>query len=661
MAINPALLICAPMLQDLLVDVNGQPMAGGTITCYSNTDPSILKNWYYQSGSSPGPFTYLPLDNPLTLSAAGTITDPNGVDTLPFYYPWSESDPTVAETYYIVIVNAAMTNTITRSDFPYNTGSGGGGGGGGGGGNPGVNAENYVINNRFWRNIGTATLSSVTATTPYTVCPSQHDGFQYPDIVFIKDAAVNTDSCAFLKFPTSLSSILKMDITPEFYLQHTCTTNNPGETYKYYQFPLSLHLATLVAQPFTVTIQAQNVGGTGPGQGVISLYLQQGTGTGTAPPAASPIGTATLSSGWLKYTFTSVTPGNSGVAIGAGGDDALYLQVWMPIDVACTINFCLPSFYLGAGGGTVPVNDFSTYDQIDAIINSPRTGDIRTSVNSFYPWGWVPMNNGTIGNASSNATARANQDTWQLFNLIWTFAVTYDSGSDSNPIAQMYTSAGAATNYGATAIADFSANKALALTQMLGNVIMGTVPIAALTALYSQSVAATSSGGILFTLATASPAVFYTGQPVTFTAGTYPDGILANAVYYVVNPSPSSLSMTATFNVAISFANAIAGTTVSYSTAGSTVVAIFQTSGAQIGEYDHTMLNGEMVAHYHLEAYSTTNTPVTRYGSTSVGGSIANYSATGNSGLAPNTSTVGGNNPFNILQPATLYNIFIKL
>src|SRR5271163_2202471 len=87
-------LVAAPMLQDSFVDKDGTPMSGGTITCYHDNSRTTLKNWYYQSGT-PGAYTYITLPNPLTLSAAGTICDINGVDTIPFFYPWSETDETV--------------------------------------------------------------------------------------------------------------------------------------------------------------------------------------------------------------------------------------------------------------------------------------------------------------------------------------------------------------------------------------------------------------------------------------------------------------------------------------------------------------------------------------------------------------------------------------
>ena len=52
MAINPALLIAAPVLQNYLVNKDdGLPMANGVVTMYRDNSRTTLKNWYYQSGS----------------------------------------------------------------------------------------------------------------------------------------------------------------------------------------------------------------------------------------------------------------------------------------------------------------------------------------------------------------------------------------------------------------------------------------------------------------------------------------------------------------------------------------------------------------------------------------------------------------------------------
>jgi hypothetical protein len=446
MPINPDLLIAAAILQDGFVEKDGTPMSAGVITCYRDNSRTTLKNWYYQSSNfadASGNYTFSPLPNPLTLSAAGTICDINGVDTIPFFYPYDENDQTQPQPYYITIVNYAQTNQITRPNFPYNpqeednTGEG--------------SVDNFIINNVFWRNAGTVNLQAVTQQV---VCPSQHDGFQFPDIQFIKNNTNGQDTLTFTKFPLSSQPILTGDITPEYYINHTCSNAPTGETQKMYQFPISLHVNTLNAVQFTCTIQAQNVGGTAPGENTINLFIFQDTGTGTATIPPSLIGSITLNPAWTKYEFTNVFPNTGGITLSQVGNDALYLQVQMPLNINCSINFTKPSIYLI---DTAPTNSFQTYDQIDPIINGFRTGDIRTSLNSFAPYGWVPANDGTIGSASSGATTRANVDTWPLYELIW--------GAVSDTYAPV------SGGRGVSAYADFIANKPMALTKTLSRFI----------------------------------------------------------------------------------------------------------------------------------------------------------------------------------------------
>lgn len=85
--------------------------------------------------------------------------------------------------------------------------------------------------------------------------------------------------------------------------------------------------------------------------------------------------------------------------------------------------------------------------------NYVHTGDIKFGLYSSAPAGWVKMNGGTIGNASSGAT-RANADTSALFALLWALNAT------DSPILD---SAGAGSTRGASAAADFAANKRLTI------------------------------------------------------------------------------------------------------------------------------------------------------------------------------------------------------
>jgi len=665
-------LVAAPMLQDFLIDKDGTPMSSGTVTCYHDNSRTTLKNWYYQSGT-PGNYTYITLPNPLTLSAAGTICDINGVDTIPFYYPWSETNENIADPYYITIVNFAQTNQITRANFPFEGSSGS---------SPvttGISFNNLVTNNGFWRNIQpniTNTSPSFTSFTysssnmtqlPYgptlygiTVAPSQHDGFRMPDIQFLKNNFSATDIVTFTPFPLSLSQPVNNGIAPEYYINHQC--QSPGgsaETQKCYQFPISLHVNTLSNVPFTFSIQAQSGGS---GTNTIKVFILQDTGTGgTAVPVGAPLLTITPNNSWQTYTVSSVFPTTSGLILGTGADDGLYLQVQMPLNAACNINFTKPSIYL-TQNQVIPANDFQTYDQVDAIINSPRTGDIRTSLNAFYPYGWAPMNDGTLGNPSSNATTRKSSDAWQLFNLIWTLCAPFSASGagTTNPLAQMYNSSGMAVGYGpninspTTAYQDFTSNNQLSLSKMMGKVIQGTVPIAALLAAtpsitgFSSVVTASSSSGVLFTTSASNLLNLYLGNTVTFTSSTTLVNVSANAIYYIVPQSST------TFNIAVSFANAISGNSANYvgftGAETGTITAYLQTTASVEGEYAHKQLMPELAAHNHTYIHYTTN---------NLGQSGSNSFFVTNG--TDTTGTTGSSTPFNVTQPGTFYNMFIKL
>lgn len=76
------------------------------------------------------------------------------------------------------------------------------------------------------------------------------------------------------------------------------------------------------------------------------------------------------------------------------------------------------------------------------------------------PAGWVLASGKTIGSVTSGATERANADTSALFSLLW--------GSTTNAVLPIQDSSGAASTRGATAAADFAANKRMPLPDMRG-------------------------------------------------------------------------------------------------------------------------------------------------------------------------------------------------
>ncbi len=93
------------------------------------------------------------------------------------------------------------------------------------------------------------------------------------------------------------------------------------------------------------------------------------------------------------------------------------------------------------------------------------TGAVQGFRMKTAPSGWVKENGGTIGNASSGATTRANADTLNLFTNQW--------NNFDNTERPIQTSAGAATTRGASAAADFAANKRFPLADSRSRFMRG--------------------------------------------------------------------------------------------------------------------------------------------------------------------------------------------
>jgi microcystin-dependent protein len=101
--------------------------------------------------------------------------------------------------------------------------------------------------------------------------------------------------------------------------------------------------------------------------------------------------------------------------------------------------------------------DIATKNYVDTSSTAWTTGDVKLSIKTTADTGWVLMNDTTIGNASSGATGRANADTSALFTLLWT------NTSDAN--------CAVSGGRGATASADYAANKTIALPKTLGRAL----------------------------------------------------------------------------------------------------------------------------------------------------------------------------------------------
>lgn len=426
---------------------NGLPLGEGSMATFQSTNKVATKPVYTDhAGQFPWP-------NPVNFKANGEA---------PGMFFWADDEP-----YFVQVWDGPNgTGNIVFEVDGYGPGIAGGGGGGPVTSN--VSLVNYVVNNVFWRNVGT--INSITNGT--VICPSNHEGLTYlttflstiptvgPDIMYVKDiASTSIDNLTFATADFSGGSVpLTGDITPEFYIDLQCIQlPSSNEQLKAVQFPINLHVKNLEQQQMTAIIWAKSFSGTPP----LTMNFVQffGTASSTSPVVTPiPIGASHLSNSWLAYRGTFIVPSVLGKGLGLG-DDANYLQVNFPVGLTFHIGITKPKLYLGNIGTVFP--EMETYDRVNTIISSPRTGDTRVSLNNFAPFGWVIANDGGIGNASSGGTTRANIDTWPLFNLIWSnVSVDWAPMQDGLP-------------RGVNALADFVGNRAILLTKVVGRVFAG--------------------------------------------------------------------------------------------------------------------------------------------------------------------------------------------
>lgn len=433
---------------------------GAAIYTFKNTNPSEFK--------------------PAFEDAAGTVPYGQyiqglGNGTMPPIF-WEFDDAAPAEGYYIRVYDRPKTEPGAQFLWEFNN-LFGGGTGGGGTVTTLIDIGNLVVNGEFYSNCGDLPTSGSSVPALITLAPSNNAGFVgmpqpatpsdgpvAPDIIFAKSNTTATDTLTFKTASPLGVVLLSNNPTPQIFVNYTCSVGGSGETYKFLQIPLVKGLQNTSGQQMGCQIFARLNSGTND----VTFAFRQFFGNGGAPSAdvITPIGGGPLAldTTFKRLSFSNVlVPSISGKTLGSCGNDALYLQIRLPLSPeTINLDLILPAVYLG---GVASSLDFHTQDEVDAIVNSPRTGDVRFSLNNVR-LGWLAMNDGTIGNASSNAT-RANVDTFPLFKLLW------DTFSGSQSLAPMLTSGGSPVAYGADAVADFTANRQLTLTVAAGRVIAG--------------------------------------------------------------------------------------------------------------------------------------------------------------------------------------------
>lgn len=417
-----------------IVGLDGKPAAGANIYTYSSLDHQVQKPTYQDAA---GAFV---MPNPIPVDSNGTAP--------PIYWKFDSAAPT--ELYYVRIVDA---NGNQIYDFDSFTGAGAGGGGSI---TTATLTNNLIANNTMYRNIGT----SVTPLPTFLkLAPGNHSGFAEtdshfgPDIVFKKNNTNAVDQITFTEFAMG-DTPFDTDMTPWGYCNYTCNNSPAGETFKYFQFPIISNVRNLSDETASFSIWLRSNLGTP--EVVLSLVQFFGDGTGADSPVFTEIDTIQLDSNWEQVKINNFTvPSVSAKTEGFCRNSGVFLILSMPLGDACDIDFSKPCAY---PTDIIPDTDFVTNDQIDSVINSPRTGFVQINyLTSAFP-GWILMNDGTIGNTSSSPSiSLSNREVFPLYNQIY------------NSVDNTY--APVSGGRSGSAVDDFVANKTIQLTKVLGRVL----------------------------------------------------------------------------------------------------------------------------------------------------------------------------------------------
>lgn len=427
----------APLPFWYLPDDSGKPLGSGKMYTYSSLNLTEYKPVFQDPAGT------LPWSQPILFNLNGTSG--------PFYWAFDDANPD--EFYFIQIYDVDDNLVYQINNYP------GPSSGGGGTITTNINLKNYIVNNSFLYNQGNG-LGEIGPgiSTGTVIAPSAHSQFYSTDMRFFNTNEGANDTLTFKKF-TLGSNPLTGDVAPLFYINYS--SDAFLETRKGIQIPINPDVNTLEDQQMTFTIWART---NGLGANTLQIYVEQYFGTGTGASAVNffNVGTITLTNAWTFYALNFTVPNVSLFTIGSTGDDGTYLQIRYPTNSDCDIDIAKPSLWLGSN---YLLSSFDSNEQINSLIMTPRTGTRKDAfyLNNLIEPGWIYMNNGTIGNASSNATNRANIDTWFLYNALW--------NSINNTNCPVFTSGGVSTSRGVSAQADWDANKSIRLPIMLNNAI----------------------------------------------------------------------------------------------------------------------------------------------------------------------------------------------
>lgn len=483
-----------------------------------------------------------------------TWSDPEGQNENPTTIPLDAAgeaniywgyDPEDPELYFIEVYDKDDNLVYTQDNYPTTFSTGG---------DPALKPSffNYVRNPQFtyWTN-----------STNYPTISASQTIYDYVANEWTFERSNTTAICNVSQQLFNLGQSV-VPGNPLSYLHYECgNATGASETYKRFK-QVFQSVQTLSGQVISFAFWAKSAAGS-----TVSINIAQFFGTGGTPSATviTPVLTAVLNASWRRYTTIITLPVATGTLGTDANSDYTALTIDLPLNAfASALDACNVQLQASDAITDFIVNSQeANYLAMQNLISQSlfKTGSFRNTLSNDSDPGWVLCDDGTLGNVASNAT-HAYLSTQGLFSVIW--------NKIANQYAPIFNSDGTIGTRGANATADYNANKQLSLTKTLGRVL-ATAGQAVLTSTFTTyaSQTCTRSGN---NLVLGSVTGFYTGTPVQFTTtGTLPAPLVVGTTYYAMQVDNVSL-----IQVATSQANAIAGTFITLTDAGTGVHTIYQ-------------------------------------------------------------------------------------
>lgn len=351
MALDPRFITTSD-LQSYFVDKdNGEPLAGGIVTFYSDTDPIVKKPVYQitETGFG-GTYSYTPLPNPSVLSSVGTFQDELGNDIVPYYYPFTgdpDDDTGVQELYYITVEDSGGIDQFTRFGWPQlASGSGS------------IDAElakNYIPNGQFlFHNEDTAcvTLDSQTSYGgTVDISYLAQGGWEFQQT----HGAADVYTIDYTEYDGAISGL---DDYPRFSLNFACTTFSGGSSVRdiLIQWPDVNKFSAAPDQPYTFFGALKSLDG---GSHTFEVLMVSYFGTGGSPdsPVLTSLGNFISTTTFSYNQMTINFPDNSLTTKGTDGNDFVGIILRAP---ESTFSVTMTDFGLIAGETTIEVFPLQT-------------------------------------------------------------------------------------------------------------------------------------------------------------------------------------------------------------------------------------------------------------------------------------------------------------